>query len=296
MGHKLCKILGIKLWETYDKVSEVFTKPQLHFKMGKWRNDACLPVWRHGPIISFGKYSDKYIPNGYNCIKVGVTTMSDGKEAAKYESISHKLPVKNGEYVWKRHIRKKLRKYHLGWFPTSITLPICFAFHIFNWDVMWKTKWDDIRYEYPPQFTIVLFGISFSWWLSAPNASTDWNGQPDNDSYWETILEYVYGEHGQGEKDNPHNLKRCIDHYYFRVEYTDEENKKFDELTAKMKTTDSETPEYDELRKERDSLGIRVNTIACRPEYLQPKYLGVFYNVLSEFKAKYFDKQNWTFR
>lgn len=234
MSHKLCKILGIKLWETYDKVSDVFAEPKLHFKVGRWRKDPCLPIWRRGPIISFGKYSGK-------------------------------------------------------------SLPMCFAFYIFNLDVMWKTKWDEIRYEYPPQFTVVLFGISFSWWLSAPSASTDWKGQPDNGSYWETILEYVYGEQSQDENDNLHNLKRCIDCYYFHTEYTDEENKKFDELTEKMKAVGHESPEYGKLLEERSKLGIRINTIACRPEYLQSKYLGVFYDVISDFRAKHSDEQNWIF-
>ena len=42
----------IKLYETYNKVKKVFIKPKLYFKFGLWRNDHCLPVWRHGPIIN----------------------------------------------------------------------------------------------------------------------------------------------------------------------------------------------------------------------------------------------------
>jgi hypothetical protein len=288
MGHKLCKILGIKLWDTYDKVSDIFTKPQLKFKVGKWRDDPCLPVWRRGPIITLGKYKDRYTPNGYHCVKVGKKTLSDGRVLDNYESIQHKMPVKCGQSVWRRDIRKKLRKYYLGWIPATINLPMFFAFHIFNWDIMWKTKWDDVRYEYPPQFTIVLFGISFSWWLVAPSASTDWNGYPNNDSYWETILEYLYGENGMKG-----NLKRCIDAYCWRTEMTDEERNKVNGILEQMKSLDYESPEYEKLRQEMDSIGIRVNTLRCRPEYLQDKYLDVFYNVLSEFKVKYFDKINW---
>lgn len=56
---------------------------------------------------------------------------------------------------------------------------------------MYKTKWTpyDFRYEFPPQFSIVAFGLCF----------VVLKGWPDNvfessDHYWECVLSYLYGE------------------------------------------------------------------------------------------------------
>lgn len=40
----------LKLYKTYNKAKDVFIKPKLMWKFGKWRHDPCLPVWRRGPI------------------------------------------------------------------------------------------------------------------------------------------------------------------------------------------------------------------------------------------------------
>lgn len=201
----------IKLYKTYNKVKNVFVKPKLHFKFGLWENDRNLPIWRRGPIIHLCKQKDIGYINPIQCesndakraaksykvypvvsrinVKVGTKTYTrnDGTtyNINSYISSEHKLPkgYQNRDYVWRRDIRKKLRKLHLGWIKPQIQLPRFFAFHIFNYDLGWKTKWGDYRYEWPPQFTIVLFGLSFSWWLTAPT---------DRDyDYWESVLNYI---------------------------------------------------------------------------------------------------------
>ena len=48
----------IKLWNTYNKVKNVFKKPKLRWYFGKWRNDPCLPIWRSGNVIRFAKYNE----------------------------------------------------------------------------------------------------------------------------------------------------------------------------------------------------------------------------------------------
>ena len=61
-------------------------------------------------------------------------------------------------------------------------------FHIVNLDLGWKTKWDDYRYEFPPQFTIIAFGLSLSLTLHCPVK----NEFACDDHYWEAILNHLY--------------------------------------------------------------------------------------------------------
>ena len=102
-----------------------------------------------------------------------------------YGMFKHKMPCK---YAWNRNIRLKLRKFGLSWIPPVIQLPMWLSFHIFNHDMIWKTKFEDYRFEFPPQFTIVFFGISLSFWLQAPVDKDDPFGYY---SYWESILWYL---------------------------------------------------------------------------------------------------------
>ena len=64
----------------------------------------------------------------------------------------------------------------------------------------WKTKYDDIRYEYPPQFSIVFFGLSLTFTLHCPIQNKDCY----DDSYWESILLHLY-------RNKSGNLKKTIE-------------------------------------------------------------------------------------
>lgn len=121
-----------RIYETYNKVNDVFVEPKLKWKLGLWKNDPNLPVWT-------------------------------------------------------REFRKKLRKRGLSWLPTQIHLPLWLSFYLYNEDLCWKTKYSDYRYEFPPQFTIVLFGISLSVWLVNP-----FENDGDDMDYWESILWYIH--------------------------------------------------------------------------------------------------------
>ena len=48
-------MLGIRLYETFNKAKDFFVKPTIYCSFGKWRNNHLLPVWRRGPIIKLGK-------------------------------------------------------------------------------------------------------------------------------------------------------------------------------------------------------------------------------------------------
>lgn len=194
----------IKLYETYNKAKNVFVKPKLRWKFGKWHNDPCLPVWRRGPIWWIGGSSYKANAKCYEArcrvnIKVGTKTYNrmDGSTYTcdVIETSLHKLPKGIREHypVWKRKYRKLFRKFGLKIFNAYIQFPIWLSFHIFNRDLTWKTKWTnyDFRYEFPPQFTMVFFGWSLSFWLYPEcKSNTD---SPDH--YWESLLTYIYGEH-----------------------------------------------------------------------------------------------------
>lgn len=191
----------LKLYQTYNKAKDVFVKPKLYWYFGKWRNNPCLPVWRRGPIINIGGsiYKDNakcyQVKNSVN-IYTGEKeyTRIDGSKTTykTYETSYHKLPnnLNYFDVVWKREYRKK---WWAKIIPARLRLPVWLAFHIFNHDLIWKTKWHayDFRYEFPPQFTIVAFGLSLSFWLY-PECKLE-TDSPDH--YWESLLTYIYGEH-----------------------------------------------------------------------------------------------------
>ena len=167
------------MFKTLWKARKVFKMPKLHIYFGKWINDPCLPVWRRGNTVFLARYKNRqYFYNKAMCWRIK-------NEEGKYIPIVHKV---NRYYYWKQPIRRKLKKLHLSWIPPVIELPLWLSFYIFNLDVMWKYKWDDIRYEYPPQFTIVLFGLSLSFWFQWPQSEFQYP-----DMYWESLLNYVYG-------------------------------------------------------------------------------------------------------
>lgn len=195
----------IKLYETYNKAKKVFVKPKLHCYFGKWRHDPCLPVWRRGPTWYIGGLTykaDAKCYRIYNQVRVKIHNAGDLKPDGTiykydyYKTSVHKLPgnLKTWDTVWKSKYRKLFRKFGLKIAKAYIQFPIWLSFHIFNWDIIWKTKWSayDIRYEYPPQFTIVFFGLSLSFWL---NPVIKDKQTESFDHYWESLLKYLYGKY-----------------------------------------------------------------------------------------------------
>lgn len=188
----------IKLYNTWEKAKDIFVKPSLKVYFGKWRNDPNLPVWRRGPIIyicgrkNLFKYTHEVkdtvlIYTGTKKFKYGDKEI----ESKCYSNVpKHKLPkkLKCGETVWNSVIRRKLKKWHLNWIPPMICLPTWLRFHIINLDLGWKTKYDDCRYEFPPQFSIIAFSLSLTFTLHSPLQ----NDFCCDDHYWECILNYLY--------------------------------------------------------------------------------------------------------
>ena len=183
-----------EIYKTYSKVKDVFVKPKMKFHFGRWYMLPGLPVWRRGPEICLDRYGrNSYTPNNSSYICVGKKgDVIDGKELKydRYKTSFHKLP-KGTEYgAWTRPIRQKLRKMGLGWIKPRFFLPIWFTVDCFCYDVIYKWKYDEIRYEYPPQFTIVLFGLAITVQLIPdPVDDTDC---PDH--YWESLLSYLHNK------------------------------------------------------------------------------------------------------
>ena len=151
----------LKILETYWEARHVFVFPKINVKICKWTESGCLPVWRRGPQIKLGKY--KEYETKYNYARLINSWWTDEGKA-------------------NHPILSKLFKHPV------IQLPIWLSFYCFNWDVCWKWKWEEVRYEFPPLFSLVLFGISFNIWLSCPI-----KGECFNDThYWECILDLVY--------------------------------------------------------------------------------------------------------
>ena len=122
-------------------------------------------------------------------------------------------------------VKPKLKVY-FGLWKNTPGLPVWrdynfWSFHIFNLDVIYKWKYDTIRYEYPPQFTIVLFGIALTI-FAIPQLEDDLD-MPDH--YWESLLSYLYQD--ECDRDIKKTLKFCGRWTSYRK---DEENVKFFQL------------------------------------------------------------------
>ena len=172
---------------TYRKIKDVWKKPKLHVYFGSWLHDPNLPVYRGGSI-RLAKYGDYYLIRKSVLLEDKSKTTYD-KEGRPIKYMYHSAHNRiKADYAWKRSIRKKLRKIGLGWIPPIIYTPWWLQFHIYNFDLMWKTKYDDVRYEFSPQFTIVFFGLSLSLTLHEPTGGY----YTSDDQYWEGILDWLY--------------------------------------------------------------------------------------------------------
>lgn len=188
----------MKFLKIYRSVKEIFVKPKIKLYIGTWKKEPNLPVWRYGTQIRLSKrfgYNSKsgkyYCPNNRVSVLEGYSDHEwNGQKIKKYGWSNHKLPnnLTPYSYVWNRRIRKKLRKWHLSWIPPVIQLPIWTAFHFYDNDIMWKTKYDDYRYEFPGFIGLVIFGLSIS--LTAYIPKENEKDYSCNDDYWESILNY----------------------------------------------------------------------------------------------------------
>lgn len=179
-------MFGIKLYKEWREAKGVFVKPTLKFKV--LRN----PYFQH---IRLYKKTGK--AHQINSASAWIYIKKEGRNSEHYGSYialpKHKLPVPLYSIVWNSKIRRKLRKFGLGWIPPVITVPTFLTFGIRNWGLGYKIKYNDFRYEHDPLLDITLFGITFRFYVQAPKSKYGFG-----DNYWECMLEYLYGE---GKRD-----------------------------------------------------------------------------------------------
>lgn len=190
-----------KLYKTWRRAKDMFVRPSIKMWFGK--------TWKSGPRIylcgrkNLYKYAYNIKDSALIYSKDEEYTWGERKLSSKvYETSIHKLPngLRTYDLMWKREVRKKLKKLHLGWIPVYITLPKWLRFDIDSWDVQWKTKYDEIRFEGCPIFRINMFGFTLQFTTHCPVK----NEYSCDDHYWESILDYLYQEH-------PRNLKETIE-------------------------------------------------------------------------------------
>ena len=192
------------LFKTYNKAKEVFVRPKIKWSFGLWKNSIGLPVWRRGNRIVLAKTQHYYYPSNVAIIKLydAGDIKKDGTIAkhGTYIRSYHKLPKGSNLGVWNRNIRTKLRKYGFGWLKPIYVLPLWLSFYIFDFDVIYKWKYDDICFEFPPQFTIVFFGFEISLFLF-PKKEDKYDNQYH---YWESLLSFLY------QKECDRNISKTL--------------------------------------------------------------------------------------
>ena len=213
--------------DTWKKSKDVFIKPKFKWFIGLWKKEGNLPVWRRGPQIRWGRYGE--IKEEWNWARL---------ESAEWNEFG-----KKNHPILSKIIKKPVWQ-----------LPIWLAFHWYNDDIMYKTKWseDDFRYECPAHITIVFFGFAISVTAYIPReGEDDWLCQ---DQYWEAMLTYQYyngdlkktndacgwynrpGQEGFRFKFEPRFLKNIVD----RDELISLQEKLIPEIIAKYEEEDKE--------------------------------------------------------
>ena len=182
-----------KFLDEWKEVKGEFIKPSFKWYFGPWRKYAYGNL--NGPCIWLShNYRDYY--RAYNSVLIKNGTKKWKFDDKEYESPvyvdgpKHTLPggLREGQFVWRRDIRKKLRRWGLGWLRPLFFLPRWLTFRWINADIGWKTKWDEYRYEWPARKGIVLFGFAIIKTAYIPKENEkDWTC---NDDYWESLLTY----------------------------------------------------------------------------------------------------------
>ena len=95
------------------------------------------------------------------------------KHLKKYYGYEYKLPMVRRTKYWIVKLLNKAYYIEIG-YPIKI--------HFTN--LGWKTKWDDVRFEWCPQFSIFFFKWQFCIWCCSPDGN--------NDKYYEMMLHYLY--------------------------------------------------------------------------------------------------------
>lgn len=201
------------MYTTYNLVSKIFVEPEIKFYISRKSKSV---IFFPNSTIKFGNYKNYYL------VKTNVHYKDQNNV---YHTSHHKVPY---FYAWNRDIRKKLRKFGLGFIRPVYTLPNWFVIKYYNHDVYCKSKWDDYSYELPPTYAFCIFGIVIGWYLYAPKTTLGFD-----DHYWEAIYHLAYNKKMTFEKLLKNNIwtqhkdgetiKYCsVRPAYIKAEYQEE--------------------------------------------------------------------------
>lgn len=174
-----------KMYKTYRKVKNVFARPRLRIVCGFSATTGPYPFYFSPSSITFGKYDKHYY------IPQRAVRLKDGR------FLTHKIPEQAKNGVWRRDIRKKLKKWGLGWIRPRYVLPLWLKIAYRSSDVQFKWKIDYICVESVPKFWFCFFGFYIGGLLLSPT-KTDGDWAYD---YWDTILNYLYHDECKTLKD-----------------------------------------------------------------------------------------------
>lgn len=88
-------------------------------------------------------------------------------------------------------------------FGKRFELPYWLKFEYDSYDVIYKYKWNQVRFEYPPKMSLVLFGISLSIWLKPPTDDIE----AMEYAYWESLINWSENENRWTSRFKEHLVK-----------------------------------------------------------------------------------------
>lgn len=130
----------MKIYETYNKVKDVFKRPRIRFWCGLYKK-----------CPHFNIYQTKWI--------------RIGKRGTYYW-------CRNGRYVWDLDYMHK-HPIFTRLFKPIYCIPNWLNISFKSTDAVYKHKFQYTYLEYPPHVILYLFGFLFLWVLDAPNGNTD---------------------------------------------------------------------------------------------------------------------------
>lgn len=280
-----------RLYNEYLPVKDEFVEPELHVSCGIWKKSHELPVWRRGPVIRIGKRHMKYEVRNWVDVVVGKREYEWGGKiqcSNVIETSRHKLPgdLKNGDLVWNRSIRKKLRRWRLGWIKPIYILPTWLAFYKFDTGLGWKTKYSDNIFEHNAIFSLVFFGLHITFKTIAPCLNSNYDVTQNfrygyDDEYWESVL----------DRQSCKSFQEFVDTYlsFARTTINNPLNRgKWERLSEESKQYKYGTPEYEEIHKKMLKYrGIDVAWFRLSEKWLvQQEHIDIFKTKTTEIKNR----------
>jgi hypothetical protein len=164
----------MKFLEIFKEIEGVFKLPTKRYYFGKssFGTPYFDPMNYVGSIIRVRKLKPR-------------TSEEIEKKNEQYEHNKNKPDHLYSNFPMVRRAKNKIVKvfrkdYYITWgWPVSIKTT----------QLGWKDKFESPRFEWPPQFTILFFGLQFCIWWNAPKLEGE--EYSNNDKYYEMILHYL---------------------------------------------------------------------------------------------------------